>query len=516
MSTVGREPDAAAEPSSAAPPLVLVAVADGAGGDAAEATLLGAGFRVARARATEEAWRALIRERPTACLVLADAHIDPAELTRRVRGLPEGHRLPMVAEVPDRRARLEATEAGADAVLPREHGCGELLVQLRAVLHRVLLAHLADERQPLTAVSGSLRDVTPHDVLEALRRGRRDAVILFEAAGLTATVAVSQGQVVDAELGDLSGDAAVLGVLTWIGGRFRVTPATVRQLRTVAVATEDLLGEGLRRLRERQVLLQALPGAAAILMVDFAAAERLASQLPERAAEVLQLVDGRRSIAELLVAASGSDLEALATLKELLGRAVVYPLAERRVAADEIPRLEPWSFGGAPPSVAAPPETAPAELGRIQLAQRDPRAVVETVRPASARRPPPPPGSDTADLPRRRRLPVVLGLVCLIAIVGVLWWVSGPAGTVAPPPPSTDVMTAARRALEAGRLDEAIHLAEQAQVVRPAAGESFYILGSAHERSGRTEDARRFYERYLSLEPSGPHASEIRRRLEQP
>ena len=75
------------------------------------------------------------------------------------------------------------------------------------------------------------------------------------------------------------------------------------------------------------------------------------------------------------------------------------------------------------------------------------------------------------------------------------------------------VVNEGRRAVVAGKLEQARELAEQAVVVDPAYVEAWKLLGSVHVRMGNTNDALKAYTRALVLAPDDATANSERVRL---
>ncbi len=68
-------------------------------------------------------------------------------------------------------------------------------------------------------------------------------------------------------------------------------------------------------------------------------------------------------------------------------------------------------------------------------------------------------------------------------------------------------------ALMRGMIPDALELLSRATVAAPDSAVAWRSLGLANERVGRRTEARRAYERYLTLAPSAADADEVRRRL---
>ena len=103
-------------------------------------------------------------------------------------------------------------------------------------------------------------------------------------------------EIVDAELGPVSGDAALWRLMTWEAGEFRVDPADVaRRERRIQGGTQAALVEAMRRVDELARIAQELPMDSR-LSVDVAQLEAKLQHLPDEVNAVLRHFDGARSL----------------------------------------------------------------------------------------------------------------------------------------------------------------------------------------------------------------------------
>ena len=118
------------------------------------------------------------------------------------------------------------------------------------------------------------------------------------------------GQVVDAEVESLQGEAAFYRLLGWEGGTFRVEFGQFHRAPRTELGTQALLLEGMRRIDEAGRLSDTLPPAT-VLGVDFDALGRRLVDLPDEVNGVLRLIDGRRTLREVIGVSPLDDLSTL-------------------------------------------------------------------------------------------------------------------------------------------------------------------------------------------------------------
>ena len=347
-------------------------------------------------------------------------------------------------------------------------------------------------RDPRGSFSGDLAEVALPDLVQTLELGRRTGTLRVRTrGGREALVWLRDGQIVDCELGAVSAEAAFYRLLRWTEGEFSVDFDPVRREARIGGTNQRLIAEGARRADELARVLGQLPSREAVLQIDYRQLSDRLAEIPDDVNGMLKLVDGRRTVAEIIDEAPGDELAAAAILARLCVEELVRPGARapaRELAAPAAtmspgpatpePERVTW-FAGPADEPRATPEEAPAkreEAGPEATdgpAEHAPRIVrfPPRVRPSS----PTPTPSDfglrwepeglaepvgrAVPAPRRRSPRAAVGLAVAVGILvlglGGAWLVHGRS---APLPEDTyqAALREARRDREAGRLDAAI------------------------------------------------------------
>jgi len=192
---------------------VLVADGDARSLRLLELALRRAGFAVESAADGGQAMRKLL-ETPVQAAVCDVALSEPdglalcraARAHERLAGIPF-----LLVGALDPAAKARAVEAGADDYLAKPVLLKELVQRVRHLLER---RRLSDPGPP-AALTGSVRDLGLLDLFRSLESWRKDAVVRCERGGQLARGWVREGEIIDAELGPVSGDAAFWRLLTW-------------------------------------------------------------------------------------------------------------------------------------------------------------------------------------------------------------------------------------------------------------------------------------------------------------
>jgi DNA-binding response OmpR family regulator len=350
-----------------------------------------AGFAVGLASTRDEA---LLRLADGPDLVIAEAsEPDGFEICRRAKQGAE--RLPpavvLIAE-PGVENKTRGLEAGADDFVVKPIYVQEVVARARALLQRrererlELSARGAGEDGRASAGAArfisDLADLPLVDLVRAVASHQKSGLASITApSGARGEIFFRQGNVVDAEVGRLSGRDAVYRLFCWSAGRLEIEWKSIRRKDTVEMPAQELLIEALARVDEWQRLLTGLPPLDTIFEVDYRVlAERLAD-IPDEVNRVLRLFDGVRTLAQVIDDSGLPDLHAAAVIGRLCHERIVHD-ARLPVSDDDIvgTDLEGWL------SDAAGPFRAPA------------RAERELFSAAAEAAPPKAPGRSTAPL----------------------------------------------------------------------------------------------------------------------
>ncbi len=226
----------------------------------------------------------------------------------------------LVGEDRSAAARARALEAGADDYLAKPVLLKELIQRVQHLLDR---RRLSDPPATPVTMTGTVRDLGLVDVLQSLETWKKSALVLCENGGQLARIWVCDGEVVDAELGPVTGEAAFWRVMTWESGSYRVEFADteLRQAR-IQGGTQAALVEAMRRMEELGRAGQKLPMEAQ-LAIDVAKLAEHLDSLPDEVNGILRHFDGTRSLRAAIDLSPADDLATLELVQRLIGDGIL-------------------------------------------------------------------------------------------------------------------------------------------------------------------------------------------------
>lgn len=255
------------------------------------------------------------------------------EFCKTIKANPQFSEIPVIFVSDQEGARVLCLNAGAETFLHKPVYMGELKTVIEAALkrrQRVSLEHASGDR-----FFGRLEEMGLLDLLQVIDVSRRSGELQIEHRGQRGSLSFKDGQLLDAEMGHLTGTDAIFRLLTWEFGQyefdFNAVPKPKRIEKTIAQVKE----EGLKRLDQWNQMCGQLPSLDTVLRVDRSAVEGRGEALSAEMSILLSLFDGRRTMQEVIDQANLPDLKVLNTMTLLYFEGLVNEVRERVAPREE-------------------------------------------------------------------------------------------------------------------------------------------------------------------------------------
>jgi CheY-like chemotaxis protein/Flp pilus assembly protein TadD len=283
-----------------------------------EVSLKKAGFSVTTAADGKDALDKVQISPPD--LVLCDTkmpEMDGFELCRILKSDERFKQIPFVFLTNQKSVefKVKGLELGGDDYLTKPIYIKEVITRARMILQKAEKERI-EKRETRAGFSGNLSDMGVVDLVQTFEIGRKTGVIHIQGER-SGSVFFRDGKVVDAELGRVSGESAFYRILNTSDGVFEVQFVPVERDERIAISTQALLLEGMRRLDEWGRILEQLPPVETIFELDYHRLVERLSEIPDEVNALLRLFDGRRDLLAVVEDADFDDLDSLAIISKL-------------------------------------------------------------------------------------------------------------------------------------------------------------------------------------------------------
>lgn len=291
------------------------------------------GFDVMLASSAQEALTKVEGRMPD--IVIADIMMpgmDGYELCERVRANEKLQHIPFVflSALANTQDKVRGLKLGADDYLTKPFEFHELLARIEILLDRYSRYQETFEQDPEIATTGNIEDLGVIDLLQMLSFGQKTGEVHLKSDEEEGFLYLMSGKLVAATCRSKQGRAALPTLLSWSKGRFRVKLTDSLSLTpTIETQTDEAIFAALRELDETERIKQEL-GPRSIPV--FAAKPRPEARVEE---VLLRLVDGNRSIKEVLAASPLSSFETVEAIKKMVGKGQI----ELRPAEKPAPKI---------------------------------------------------------------------------------------------------------------------------------------------------------------------------------
>jgi DNA-binding response OmpR family regulator len=301
-----------------------------------EVSLRKAGFTVTTAINGPDALEKLALASPD--LVISETKLDDMdgfELCKQIKANAVWAEIPFVFLTANTgiEHKVKGLELGVDDYLTKPIYIKEVVTRLQILLQKRQRTRIEERQDGRTRFVGRLSDMAVVDLIQTIEISRKSGVIQFTGeGGRQAAIYFRDGKVVDAEAGPLQGEDAVYRLLTWNDGAFEVVFRTVRRRDVITTPSQGLLMEGMRRLDEWTRLCEQLPSLETRFEVDTLELAQRLGDIPDENNSILKLMDGRRTLHEVIDAGSVGDLECLQAVSRLFFEGLLVEQSEGRAA----------------------------------------------------------------------------------------------------------------------------------------------------------------------------------------
>lgn len=171
-------------------------------------------------------------------------------------------------------------------------------------------------------IEGSLTEISLSDLLQIFSMNRKEGMLFLSNNKDTGEVYIKDGEILEATIGNISGEKALYRLLTWGKGNFKFLPTRITVDRKINKPADNLIMEGLRQLDEWESLKDTFPlmDARVEVLVDLST---LPKGLRPITQEILFLMEFYPKVSDIIDRNSFPDYEVMRTVMTLLNKGII-------------------------------------------------------------------------------------------------------------------------------------------------------------------------------------------------
>jgi hypothetical protein len=182
-------------------------------------------------------------------------------------------------------------------------------------------------------ISGELENTRCPEIIKILSLGKRSGRLYLTNGSETGNIYFSEGNVVHAQSGALTGVKSIYELAVWNSGEYRFFVDDMADVQTVNMNIDDILAETTNHIRQMDKITTLIPSSGAIYALDPDIKEK-EIQLKSVQWRVLTVIDGKRSIADIAQIAGYGVSDTMKILYTLLRMGLLRDAAPQDTKAE--------------------------------------------------------------------------------------------------------------------------------------------------------------------------------------
>ncbi|MGB0648282.1 MAG: response regulator, partial [Bradymonadia bacterium] len=227
-------------------------------------------------------------------------------------------------------AKVRGIELGADDYLIRPIYIKDLIARIETLITQRNRATDAETN----TMRGELESISVVELIQSMSRDSKDGTARIDGEDSRGSIWFRSGQIIDATVDNLQGEAALFRMIRWDKGHFEIEFQTPERIVAIRRSVEELIHEALNQTELWNQLCQQLPALSTICQVNFDELSNQLGQMPDTHTALIRHIDGEKSILDVVNSSNLSDVEALNIFNQLFFEGVVNGSAATPVRAE--------------------------------------------------------------------------------------------------------------------------------------------------------------------------------------
>ena len=287
-----------------------------------EVSLSKAGFEVDVATSMSEALAIIDVHAPS--VIISGTELDgPSgfDLCKAVRARGSLNNIPFLflSEDSSIEGKVRGIEVGANDYLIRPIYIKDLIARIETLITQ----HNRATETDTDAIRGDLESISVVELIQFMSRDSKNGTARIDGEDSRGSIWFRSGQVIDATVDNLQGEAALFRMIRWDKGHFEIEFETPERIIAIRRSVEELIHEALNQTELWNQLCQQLPALSTLCRVNFDELSNQLGQMPDTHTALIRHIDGEKSILDVVKSSTLSDVEALNIFNQLFFEGVV-------------------------------------------------------------------------------------------------------------------------------------------------------------------------------------------------
>ncbi|HLB05080.1 MAG TPA: DUF4388 domain-containing protein [Thermodesulfobacteriota bacterium] len=299
---------------------ILIADADKKSASSLKGALKAHGYEIVTAADGAIALQKALSEAPGMIVVSVDLPIiDGIKLSQILRSNPRTEPIPFVF-LSDSDIQISHFQRHKDTLFIKPVNVHEISSRIYAFFDRIEKAREVSKEGKI--IEGNLSEISLPDLLQMFHMNRKEGRLFLVSNKIKGDIYIQDGNILDAAIGEVSGEKALFRLLTWKKGNFKFQPSKVTVPPKINRPTDNLIMEGLRQFDEWESMIENFPPMDARLkvMVDPAT---LPKGLRSITQEIFVLLEFYPKVSDIIDRNTFPDYEVMRTIMTLLSKGII-------------------------------------------------------------------------------------------------------------------------------------------------------------------------------------------------
>lgn len=259
-------------------------------------------------------------------IILSEVHLpqlDGLSLLQTIRNDEKYHDLPFIFLSNQKKVedRIKSIQLGVDDYIQKPYFVEEVIARIGLILSEKEAELAAGQ---LGSFAGNLSEMNLIDLIQTLELGNKSGILTLKRNGKQGQVQIQSGNVVNARFEQFSGEEALERMFTWTEGFFQVLMTEVKvPQKAVKLNNKQLVEHGLEKVTQWESLKTQLPPLNSIIIPMADIPDTILLSLTDDEQQVLEQIDGKHSILELIEQIPRDEIESLQIFQSLLRKNLI-------------------------------------------------------------------------------------------------------------------------------------------------------------------------------------------------